>query len=132
MNELDMTTVIISDNLVNDYCGVESRYTSKPVNIGIFSSNILFGSDKQRGNGPLPIFLRNQINSRNKHLLFIRDSFSTNKEAKAESIIKLGQHCIEGSSGQEFPSFLKDIVSSSRVINCSVASLFLFNNTFST
>ena len=48
MNELDMTTVIISDNLVNDYCGIESRYTSKPVNIGIFSSNILFGSDKQR------------------------------------------------------------------------------------
>ena len=118
-----MSTVIISDNLVNDYCGIESRYTSKPVNIGKFSSNVLFGSDDQWGNGPLPAFLRNQSISKNKHLLFVRDAYTSEESSTNESIIKLGEHCIVGSPGHEFPNFLQEIVSSSTVIDCSDLAL---------
>ncbi|TNE47701.1 MAG: hypothetical protein EP344_19430 [Bacteroidetes bacterium] len=114
-----MTTIIIADNLVNDYCGIEPRFTQRNVHIGIHESERIFGSEASYGKGPLPTFLHAAAQNQDIHLLFCRDSYSLENPAHREFLLQQGEHCLEDSPGADFPDCLKSITDSSSVINCA-------------
>jgi ADP-ribose pyrophosphatase len=112
-----MTTIIITDNLVNDYCGHQPRFLQKNVNIGLHEIERLFGSDKELGEGALPTFLRLQVEKDNTRIIFFKDSYSYDDQMQQEYLERLGEHCMKGSVGEEFIDFLKGVVAKSKVLN---------------
>jgi ADP-ribose pyrophosphatase len=114
-----METVIIADNLINDYCGYQSHFTQKNVSIGRQMIDRILGIDANFGNGPLPIFLRAQKVVANSSLIFFRDRYEWENPTHQEYLERLGEHCIKGSIGEEFIEPIKGLASESTVINCA-------------
>jgi hypothetical protein len=54
-------TIIIVDNLVNDFCGIQSNYVQNNVHIGQHEVDSIFGLESNYGKGPLPVFIQNQF-----------------------------------------------------------------------
>ena len=70
---MSIKTIIIADNLVRDYCGTQPKYAQKNVNIGIREISKMFGPLKKLGDGPLPLFLKEEQKRDNTEILFFRD-----------------------------------------------------------
>jgi ADP-ribose pyrophosphatase len=113
-----MKTIIIVDNLVNDYCGYQSHFTEKNVNIGKQMIEKIIGIDAEFGTGPLPSFLKYQHSQQNTDLVFFRDLYKDDDQIHQEYLERLGEHCIKGTAGADFIEPIKEIVLTSDVVNC--------------
>jgi hypothetical protein len=113
-----MKTVIIVDNLVNDYCGFQSHFTDKTVNIGRLMIQKIMGIDAHFGQGPLPVFLRKQQQQPDTDLLFFRDLYLDDDEINQEYLERLGEHCIKGTAGADLVEPIRTIAEASSVIDC--------------
>ncbi|MEO1260358.1 MAG: phosphotransferase [Bacteroidota bacterium] len=103
-------TFIIADNLVNDYCGQRERYLSNNVHIGEREAEFLFGADEAEKTGPVPLFLKKQLEMADSQVIFLRDSYDPSDEIDLNSLERLGQHCVVASSGEEFVPTIKKLV----------------------
>lgn len=110
-------TVIIADNLVNDYCGLRDRYLQKNVHIGPIVAERLFGRVDLDEAGPVPIFLHRMHEEPATNLLFLRDYYDLDASANTEQLERLGNHCLKGSSGEDFVPAIRDLVSPENTIN---------------
>jgi len=111
-----MKTIIIADNLVNDYCGYNQRYVQNHVFIGVKKRNELLGSKDEQG--PLINFVKNQFN-RDDDLIFLRDSYQEGNASDDKYLVRYGDHCLYGKDGSEFIDPLIPIVDESEIINCT-------------
>ena len=118
-----MKTIIIADNLVNDFCGVHSNYREKNVHIGQREVENIFGSESNFGNGPLPTFIKNQLRQKETALLLFRNCFDPHELEDNEIIEILGEHCVKGSSGYQFLDFLEDYLTDSEIFDCNTLSM---------
>ncbi|MFT5436541.1 MAG: hypothetical protein ACI840_001189 [Ulvibacter sp.] len=117
-----MRTIIIAENLVNDYCGVQPKFLNNHINIGLDEIERLMGSASERGKGPLPEFLRHQIKA-GSDILFFRDLYEDEHQIASDHLDRFGEHCIANSPGSDFPVYFQDIVEKSKVIDCKGLSL---------
>ncbi len=110
-------TVIIADNLVNDYCGLRDRYLENNVHIGTIAAERLFGRADLDEEGPIPIFLHRMQQQPATHLLFLRDYYDPEERTNTEQLQRLGNHCLKGSTGEDFVAVIRDLVSPGNTIN---------------
>ena len=110
-------TIIIADNLVNDYCSLQDRYLRNNVHIGVLEAERLFGTDETGSTGPLPVFLKMQEKQPNSQVIYVRDYYVLDEDEAVEQLERLGHHCIKGSSGEEFVPSIKSLASPEIVVN---------------
>ncbi len=126
-----MISIVIADNLINDYCNPEPHFLTRRVNIGKQEINRLIGPIEKYGQGVLPAFLNNFSNSfksnKSHGLIFIRDYFEPSDITISEELIRYGEHGIIGSEGSEFINPIKEIVNSAEIINTSTIGIDLKN-----
>lgn len=113
-----MKTVIIVDNLVNDYCGYQSHFTKKNVNIGRQMIEKIIGIDSDFGQGPLPTFIKHQQKQEDTDLIFFRDLYRDDDQIHQEYLERLGEHCIKGTTGVDFIEPVQEIAALNTVIDC--------------
>jgi hypothetical protein len=113
----NMKTIIIAENLINDYCGSHIKFVDNYVNIGSDEIDRLMGEISNKGNGPLPSFLHDQF-SKGTEILFFRDFYQNEDEIDADHMDRFGEHGIANTSGTEFPNYVSDLVEKSTVFNC--------------
>ncbi len=107
-------TIIIADNLVNDYCGLQDRYLQNNMHIGPIQAEQLLGKNAA---GPLPCFLNALNSEKDFFTLFVRDYYSLEDRQDIEQLERLGNHSIKGSSGELFVEAVKELVTPENTIN---------------
>jgi len=111
-----MTRIIIADNLVNDYCGIEPTHLKKNVNIGIDQISRLMGSGNDIGTGAIPTFLNYQKKT-GASLIFIRDKYDNQSDIHIDHFERFGEHCLTKNHGCEFPDYIRPITEGCDIIN---------------
>ena len=110
-----MKTLIIANNVVNDFCSAEKDFLDKSVSIGFSEIERLFDVENKYGLGPFAKFLIDQNNKSN--IIFSRNSYHKDNPLHKEYLDRMGEYCIEGSLGIQFPEFLISTVRDNHILN---------------
>lgn len=110
-------TVILADNLVNDYCGLQERYLQNNVHIGLMEAERLFGRADDPEPGPVAAFLARQEKEASALVLYLRDYYVLETGNGTEQLERLGNHCVKGSTGEELVKPVQNLAGPGRVIN---------------
>ncbi|MEL7122063.1 MAG: hypothetical protein AAFO07_21630, partial [Bacteroidota bacterium] len=109
--------IIIVDNLVNDYCGLEERFFKNNVHIGWLEAESLFGEFESQEVGPIPSFLSFQKSQASSHVIYIRDCYDEKELFDRDHLERLGNHCIKDTEGAELVTSIKNNVEPNRIID---------------
>jgi ADP-ribose diphosphatase len=116
-----MYSIIIADNLTNDYCSPEPQHLEFSLNIGVDEITRLFGSDEQHGNGVLPTFLHTAADAASEGievgLILLRDYHTKADPDYEEEVLRYGEHCLAGTKGAEFVKSVSVLEAKSEVVN---------------
>ena len=109
--------IVIAENLINDYCGIQEKFLKTHVNIGIDEIERLMGKDDLLGKGLLPQFL-NELSSNEADVLLFRDYYTTVSEIEIEHYERFGEHGISNTTGVELPDYLTGNINVTQILDC--------------
>ncbi|PLX22366.1 MAG: hypothetical protein C0600_16680 [Ignavibacteria bacterium] len=116
-----MRSIIIADNLINDYCSPEPEFRDITLNIGIDEFMRLFEDPEEQGAGVLPAVLREAVESSSEDdgvgVIFLRDQHDPLNPDHQEILLRYGDHGVVNSKGSEFLPVVAPLVQSSVAID---------------
>jgi hypothetical protein len=117
INNSHRKIIVIAENLINDYCGIQEKFLKNHVNIGIDEIERLMGKDDLLGKGLLPQFLNN-LSSNDADLLLFRDYYTSVSEIEIEHYERFGEHGISNTPGVDLPDYLTGNISVTQIFDC--------------
>src|SRR3989339_888310 len=118
-----MHSIVIAENLTNDFCNPDSEFSSNRVNIGATESARLFGEGAGFGTGILPRFLEIVLEAKQRGtktgIVFIRDQHEIENDTELDEFVRFGDHCIRGTLGAEFITPVLNYLDKVELINTS-------------
>lgn len=116
-----MYSIVLANNLVNDFCHPAPRFEHHRINIGKSEIDRLFCDEGTFGNGVLPTFIKEVIKARQSGkpigIIFVQDQHDPDDPAQQAEISRYGEHCLIGTEGAEILPGLSKLADQAEIIN---------------